>query len=193
MIPVVLALTLAYAAVAALLLNLNVASAHPRWVKTGAIAVVTGLYAGAWHGTHALLGWPTDETLPERFRLYAIVVDEPDRRRGHAGGIYFWVRNVDEDGIPVGEPRSYVEPWSRELAQVAQNAQEELAGGALLEGSFDGSASDAVEDGDGQSRGGSDADGPLLTEPHEERSRFEFREVKRPELPPKPPPDGAQG
>ncbi len=192
MIFVVLGLSLAYAAVAALLLNLNLATPHPRWVKTGAIVVVTGLYAAAWHGTHSLLGWPTDEPLPGRFRLQAIVVDEPDRKSRHDGGVYFWVRRVNEDGVPLGEPRSYVQPWSRELAQTAQNAQEELAGGALLEGSFDGSGAEAIQ-GDVEGKGGSDADGPLLTEPHEERSRFEFREVKRAELPPKPPPDGAEG
>lgn len=189
---VVIALSLAYAAVAALLLNLNLATPHPRWIKTGAIVGVTVLYGFAWHGTHALLGWPTDSPMPELFRLQAIVVDEPDRASRDRGGIYFWVRRVNQDGVPVGEPRSYALPWSREIAQSAQNAQEELAGGALLEGYFTGSAAEVVQ-GDARGKGGTDTDGPLLTEPHEERSRFEFRKVPRTKLPPKPPPDGAQG
>jgi hypothetical protein len=188
----VLALTLAYAAVAALLLNLNLATAHPRWLKGAAIVVVTALYACAWHGTHALLGWPTDARMPERFRLQAILVDEPNRASKNRGGIYFWVRLVDEEGIPLGGPRSYVLPWTREIAQTAQSAQEALAGGALLEGSFSGSAAEVVQ-GDARGKGGSDTDGPLLTEPHDERNRFEFRRVPRAKLPPKPPPDGAQG
>ncbi len=188
----ILALTAAYAAIAALLLNLNLAAPHPRWLKTAAILGVTALYAGAWHGTRGLLGFPTDAAMPGQFRLQAIVIDEPDRAATRAGAIYFWLRSVNEEGIPVGEPRAHTLPWSREMAQTAQSAQEELAGGALLEGYFTGASADPVQ-GDARGDGGTDTDGPLLTEPQEERARFEFRKVPRAKLPPKPPPDGAQG
>ena len=52
-----LLLALAYVAVAALLLNLNVTSAWSAPVKAAAIAVVSLLYGGTYLGIRTLEGW----------------------------------------------------------------------------------------------------------------------------------------
>ena len=79
---VVVLLTLAYVAIAALLLNLNLATRHSRTVKVAAIMLVTALYVGAWHGHKGLLGWASDDALPERFRLHYATVEEADKAGG---------------------------------------------------------------------------------------------------------------
>ncbi|MFB3107450.1 MAG: hypothetical protein ACE1ZA_21360, partial [Pseudomonadales bacterium] len=65
MTTVIVVLSIAYAAVAALLLNLNLATRWSGAVKTGAILLVSGLYIGAWQGHQALLGWATPGAMPE--------------------------------------------------------------------------------------------------------------------------------
>ena len=130
----VVALTLAYAAVAALLLNLNLATRWSAVVKVGAIVVVSGLYVVAWQGHRGLLGWATTEALPQEFRLHWITADEPDKKTGADGTIYYWIRALDEAGLPDGEPRAYRARWTEETAQVAEAALEHLGEGQLLNG-----------------------------------------------------------
>ena len=85
MIAAVVGLALAYAALVALLANLNLRTRLPRTVKAGAIVAVTGLYVVAWQAHQGLLGWATPESLPDRFRLHWVTVDEPDKASGGAG------------------------------------------------------------------------------------------------------------
>ena len=54
-------LTIAYVAVGALLLNLNLATRRPVAVKVLAILLVSALYAGVWYGHRALMGWATTQ------------------------------------------------------------------------------------------------------------------------------------
>ena len=56
MTTVIVALSLAYAGIAALLLNLNLTSNYSALIKSLAIALVTGFYVLAWQGHTNLLG-----------------------------------------------------------------------------------------------------------------------------------------
>ena len=107
MIGAVVALSVTYAVVAALLLNLNLATRYSPWIKATAILVVTVLYAGTWLGTRNLLGWASPDPIPDTFRVLWISMDEPDKSSGTPGSIYFWVRELDEAGLPKGEPRAH--------------------------------------------------------------------------------------
>ncbi len=184
----VLVLTAAYVAVAALLLNLNLASPYSRPIKALAIALVTALYIGTWHGLFGLLGWPTSSPLPENFRVLWIEVDEPEKGGSDPGAIYLWVRSVDEQGRVVGRPRAYGLPWSKQVADSAQTALSELTNGVLLNGSL-ADATEEPSDADGEGDSAMAADGPILPNPEDERVPFEFRPVERPALPPKGLPD----
>ena len=98
MIGAVVALSVTYAVVAALLLNLNLGTrASPR-IKGTAIVLVTVLYAGTWFGTRNLLGWASPDPIPENFRVLWISMDEPDKSSGTPGSIFFWLRQLDEAG-----------------------------------------------------------------------------------------------
>lgn len=189
MTPSVLLLTLAYVAVAALLLHLGLRSSVAGPVKLAAIGAVTGLYAAAWHGWFGLLGWPSPSTLPPSFRLHAVQIDEPVRGSDDPGGIYLWLRPLDGDDRPSGPPRAFALPWDPEFAEQAGSAQTALEGGARLDGYFTGSTNESSgAKGETRGSGSRDSDGPLLEDPLEERSRLEFKPVGRPELPPKDPP-----
>ena len=185
----VVALTAAYVAVAALLLHLNLRTPYAVAIKVAAVVAVTSLYAFAWHGSLGLLGWPADANLPDAFRLEASVIDEPPRGAPDEGGIYLWVRALDEQGNPVGRPRAHGLPWDPDFAERVQGAKEELADGARLNGF----ASEGGEVGetelDVQGQGGSETTGVSVVRPFGQGFPFEIRRATRPELPPKGLPD----
>ncbi len=197
MTPVIVALTVAYVGVAALLLNLNLATQWGAAVKIAAIVLVTGMYAASWHGLHGLLGWATYEPLPSEFKLHWITVDEPDKTTGAEGSIYFWVRELDEAQLPKGAPRSHRVAWSEEVAEAAQAALEQLEKGQPLNGfvtrqlispgDVDPMAEQIVEGEDYYN------DAQPLSGDDEQALIFEFRRVPPPDLPAKPLPAGPSG
>ena len=134
MITTAIVLALAYAATAALLLNLNLAARLARWIKFAAIVGVSMLYMVTWHGLSDLLGWAAAEPMPADFRLHWVVIEEPDKVTGADGKIYFWIRELDEAGLAEGAPRAYQVPWDEDTAEAAEEALEELEGGQLLNG-----------------------------------------------------------
>lgn len=130
---VVWLLTLAYVAVAALLLDLNLATPRRGIVKAMAIALVTALYVGAWHGHRALLGWASDDPVPERFRLHYATVEEPNKAARRSGTIYLWVSSVG--GPPARrEPRVYRITWDADTARAVLDALAEIERGVAMEG-----------------------------------------------------------
>ncbi|MCS5638123.1 MAG: hypothetical protein NZ990_16505 [Myxococcota bacterium] len=178
-------LTLAYVAVAALLLSLNLATRYRAAVKAAAIVVVSLLYVGAWQGTRGLMGWPTADPMPEEFRVLWITIEEPDKGQGLPGSIYYWARSLDEAGLPDGAPRAYALPWSEEEAESAQSALDRMEEGELLDGrrtraalsQAEGDASSSEEDWGTRGSVGQDERRPL----------FEFMPVAPPTLPAKGP------
>lgn len=182
-----LLLVLAYVAVAALLLNLCVASPWNASVKAGAIALVSLFYGATWFGIGSLQGWPTRQPMPEDFRVHWIAIDEPDKRTGSDGAIYFWLRALDEAELPTGEPRAHVLPYEQETAETARLALEALQGGKRLNGRLTMGLIDPGEADPDEDLASADEPAPSGSADLENRPRFTFREVAPPDLPPKPP------
>ncbi|NIP15879.1 MAG: hypothetical protein GWM88_14595 [Pseudomonadales bacterium] len=184
----ILGLTLAYVAVAALLLCLNLATRFAPWVKGTAVVLVTMLYASAWFGYRGLLGWASPAPLPETFRVLWITAEEPDKGSGAPGTIFFWVRELDEAGFPVGAPRAHWIPWDEASARAAQEALEKLEEGERLNGRL---SRGMVDEGEGRPE---EATGyaveQSVTGAGGRRPDFEFVQVPPPPLPPKSVPDG---
>jgi len=62
-----------------------------------------------------LLGWPTkDNNIPERFRLVAAHVQEPDKIAGADGAIYLWISDMTS-GRNSKIPRAYQLPFNNDL------------------------------------------------------------------------------
>lgn len=175
-------LSLAYAAVAALLLSLNLATRYAFWIKAGTIILVTGLYAGTWFGLGGLMGWATAADLPEDFRVLWITMDEPDKGEKTPGSIYFWVRELDEALLPVGAPRAHQVPWSETAAEAAEAALTQIEEGELLNGRLSrGLVADSEAENTEDAYVGEDS----VTGNGGDRPAFEFVRVPPPALPPK--------
>ncbi len=189
MTTVIVALSIAYAGIAALLLNLNLATQYSAVVKTLAIALVTGFYVLAWQGHQNLLGWATAADFPEEFRLHWITIDEPNKSTGENGTIYFWLRSLDEAGFAVGEPRAHRLPWDEKTAEAAEEALSTLEGGELLNGRFSRQMMEPAEEPDPSI---ADDASPAVSGSDGFRPQFEFARVPPPALPAKSLPDNNQ-
>ncbi|MCZ6710325.1 MAG: hypothetical protein O7B25_08180 [Gammaproteobacteria bacterium] len=178
----ILALTLAYTAIAALLLNFNLSTRYNPWLKAAAIIVVSALYAGTWYGYQGLLGWASPDPLPENFRVLWITMDEPDKATGGPGTIYFWVRELDAAGLPTGVPRAHRVNWNEASAEAAQHALERMDEGELLNGRT--RPAIAADDLD-RSKRGPDYAGEASIAERDRQPQFEFTRVPAPTLPAK--------
>ncbi len=175
------ALAIAYAVTTALLVNLNLNSIYSPWLKTAAVVLVSVLYLVTWRAANDLLGWATPAALPENFRLHWITIDEPDKVVGTPGTIYFWLRPLDDAGLPIGEPRAHRVPWDEDTAQAAEDALAELEGGTPLNGRMSRQVVNPDELPEDERPQYDDA-GSVT---HGEQPSFEFVRVPPPALPPK--------
>ena len=185
MIASALVLTLAYVIVAALLLNMNLATRYSAGVKALVIVLVSLLYFGAWHGYRGLMGWPSPDPLPEKFRVLWISIDEPDKANGLPGSLDYWVRALDSAGLASGPPRAHRLVWTEAEAEAAQEALDRMDEGEVLDARRSRAPLARVNE------------APVLEEeewgnrisPGEDvrRSTFEFMAVGKPNLPGKPP------
>ena len=177
--PTLVLLTLAYVGVAALLLNLNLGTRRRGTVKLLAIALVTALYVGAWHGHKGLLGWASSEPLPTRFRLHYATVEEPDKGAARPGTIYLWISALDGPGLR--EPRAYRITWDADTARAVLDALAAVERGVKVEGrTAEVSATGRVRMIEPADRVAADpADG------RPQPAGIEFRPVPTPPLPPK--------
>lgn len=115
----------AYVLVALLLLSLNLYSNWSWRIKVGAIVVVTIFYVISYLSFPPLLGWPTTENPPQRFKLLAAHVEQPDKAMGTEGGIYLWITQID-DLTAYGAPRAYKLPYSDRLHEAVITANAKL-------------------------------------------------------------------
>jgi len=125
-------LVAAYVLVALLLTTLHL---YTRWswkVKAALIVTVSTFYLVTYLSLPPLLGWPADETLPERFNLIAAHVQEPDKVTGAEGKIFLWATDMARS-LREGEPRAYEVPFTRELhAKVMEARNKTRKGQAQL-------------------------------------------------------------
>jgi len=120
---------LSYVAVAVLLLSLNLASRWHWGVKAAAIAITTAFFGISYASIAGLIGWPSETRVPEHFQLDWATVVEPDKLTGSSGSIYLWLEALDENNMPVGIPRAFRVPYSRDLADRIGHAKERIEQG----------------------------------------------------------------
>ena len=133
---IIIALSIAYALVAALLLNMNLVTHYSVWLKAGVILITSGLYLGTWFGYQGLTGWATNQPLPDQFRLIYLSIEERKSSADKPGYIYYWVRPLDEAGLPFGPPRAHRLDWSESAAENAEAALSAIEYGEELNGSW---------------------------------------------------------
>ena len=119
---IVIALTVAYALIGALLLALLVYARLPWPAKAAAIVVTSCFYVVSFYGTRGLLGWSSRDPLPPRFKLLQARIVEPHSLEGEPGAIHLWVEALDDDNRPSGVPRAYRLPYNARLADKTEKA-----------------------------------------------------------------------
>lgn len=115
----------AYVLIAILLLSINLYSNWSWMVKAGTIVITTVFFVISYMSFPPLLGWPTTQQPPERFKLIAAQVQQPDKVAGDEGAIYLWVTRI-EDLTAYGPPRAYKLPYSDLLHEVVIKANAKL-------------------------------------------------------------------
>lgn len=138
----IIGITVAYVALAVLLLNLNFHSRWPAWIKGAAVAVVTVFYFVTYWALQGLLGWPTGDGTPREFIVLSAHVEEPDDKLGVKGGVYLWIL-AREDSRVGDTPRAYRLPYSKELHAQASRAAKQINRGIAQIGKMETAAPSA--------------------------------------------------
>lgn len=129
----IVGITVAYVALAVLLLSLNIYSRWPPWVKIGAVALTGLLYFVTYTSLESFLGWPARAALPQKFMMLAGSIDEPDEETGSRGVIHIWAVSLEDDRLG-SEPRAYRVPYSRQLHGQVGAAMRQLRDGIVQVG-----------------------------------------------------------
>ena len=135
----IVGLIIAYVALAALLLGLNLHSSWHWTVKSIANVAVVALCWVTYQSWPTLLGWPTERDVPELFYLHGVLVEEPDR-------IYLWGTDL-ERGLGRTVPRSFSLDYTPTLHDRADKATRKLRKGLPVIGQVVPSNA-SVEDGE---------------------------------------------
>jgi hypothetical protein len=105
-----------------------------RWLPKLAAVVAVGAFSWLlWGSASSFTGWPTASGPPKAALFLSGVVIEPDGDR--EGAVYVWlIPPREENGVyeykpKGGEPRAYRLPYSRDLHQVVQNANQAVSEG----------------------------------------------------------------
>ena len=126
---VIVALSIAYALIGALLL-LVLVYARLRWqLKAVAIVITSVFYIVSLQGTRGLLGWASVDHLPANFKLLQARIVDPHTVEGDPGSVYLWVEELDDGNRPSGVPRAYRLPYSDALADRTDEAKRQIAAG----------------------------------------------------------------
>ena len=129
-------LVAAYVLLAILLLSVNLYSTWSWQVKVVAVVVTSLFYLVSYFSFPPLLGWPTAQALPERFRLIAAEAYQPDKKTGEEGAVYLWAKKI-KDLTAHTTPRAYVLPYSNPLHEKIINAQIKIKRGIPQLGEYE--------------------------------------------------------
>lgn len=172
-------MSVGYVAVAALLLVVSLPSRWSLPIKVVGIVLITGFYFSTYLGHRSLSGWPIDEPLPENFRLVWVTIDEPEKKDGVDGEIFFWIRELNENNEAVSKPRAFIMPFDMALAERVQEAQERIQEGETVNGYVRESDEETPNTTEEESKVGDSSVSGLSNS----FLNIEFREVEIPALP----------
>ncbi len=168
-----------YTVLGILLLNLNLRSQWSWPVKAAAIVITSITYYFTYQSFTDLQGYPVDETLPERFEVQWVLIDEPDKVSNTEGQIYLWVRELNKLKQPVGQPRVFKQSFDEALAERTQEAKSMIEGGERVIGFIEViDSADADDRADADNQRTPSGDGRL------DRT-IQFKAVGNVDLPPK--------
>lgn len=117
----VLGLTVTYVALSGLLLGIFLLTRIPVWIKLCCVILISSFYYLTFYSLQGMLGWPTQQELPDHFQLMASSITEPDNTTGESGSIHIWITSF-VDNKPAKEPRAYELPYDFDLHAALEDA-----------------------------------------------------------------------
>ena len=132
----ILGLTAGFVFVVVLLLSLNLRTPFHWGIKAGTVLLGLVFYIVTLNSLPGFYGWPTKESLPQKFILLGMEVKEP-RTEAEPGKIYMWVESlVGQDR----KPRAYELPYSPELHTRLTAAKKRMEFGHSMAGELEASS-----------------------------------------------------
>ena len=128
-----LGLTAGFIFVIVLLLVLNLRTKFHWLIKLGTIVLALVFYVITFNSLPGFYGWPTNESLPQKFRLVSMEIVEP-RNEADAGVIYIWAASLDD---AVNRPRAYQVAYSQELHSRLTQARKRMEFGHTMAGEME--------------------------------------------------------
>jgi len=164
----------AFVIIATLTLWIVIGSKGWWWAKGIVVAIAILFSVSLWHSLAGLEGWPTEQSMPQKFEIKWIVVEEPNNKTGSEGQILIWARDLEpllkeKSSIPIlhnkeasNEPRLHKLPYTRELHEQAMKIQKKIGAGGKFYGemSKDGMKGKGKGDGKGGKGKGKGGKGP---------------------------------
>ena len=126
----IVGLSVAYALLGVLLLTACLFTRLPWPLKAAGIVLTSIFYVVSFYAARGLLGWPSVDPLPPRFKLLHARIVEPHSLAGDPGAIHLWIETIDDDNRPSGVPRAYRLPYNAKLAERAEAAIKASANGS---------------------------------------------------------------
>ena len=172
-------MSLGYVALAGLLLPASIPTRFSMLIKLLGILLITSFYFATYLGHRGLAGWPINEELPKNFRLVWVAIDEPGKKDGVDGEIFFWIRELNENNEAISKPRAYILPFDIALAERVQEAQEKIQQGETINGYVQESDNEGNDETKGQLKAGDNSTSGFS----DALLNIEFREIEIPTLP----------
>ena len=92
------------------------------------IIITTFFYILTYDSFKNLIGWPSSDSLPDRFRLVAAQIYEPNALISSEGSIFLWITDMD-DLAGLSTPRSYSIKYNKDVHERISKALVSLKNG----------------------------------------------------------------
>ena len=117
-----------YAILAFLLVLFNLRTTFHWIIKSLMIIVTTTFCVLTYDSFKNLIGWPSNDNLPDRFRLVAAQIYEPNALINSEGSIFLWITDMN-DLAGLSTPRSYSVRYNKEVHEKISKALVSLKNG----------------------------------------------------------------
>jgi hypothetical protein len=116
-----------------------------------------------WKSLDELQGWPTTDSIPNKFEIKWVTVEEPNKKTGSDGSIHVWLKDIEPTKNSHSwyitskhknindEPRSHKLPYTKNGHEQAAKIQEKIGKGGKAYGQKKGKGmGEGGEGGDGK-------------------------------------------
>ncbi len=117
-----------YVILAFLLVLFNLRTNFHWIIKSTMIVLTTFFYVLTYGSFKNLMGWPSGDNLPDRFRLVAAQIYEPNALIDSEGSIFLWITDMN-DLAGLSTPRSYTLEYNKEIHERVSKALVSLKNG----------------------------------------------------------------